>query len=101
MAVVICHLINGDDARMIERRRRTPFGEHALPHITLADYATREDLDSHLATKLFIARAIDPAHASAANLLQNRIVSDRLPDHRRSPRAFPKKIVNSPPEIES
>ncbi len=74
-------VVNDDDARVVQRRRRLGFKNEAPPAHRVGHHLGGEDLDGHETVQVQIARLVDDAHAALAELLDDPVVQERLTDH--------------------
>ena len=74
-------IVDGRNVRMIELGKGQRFLAEALSHRGIGKAPGRQDLDGDIALQPHIAGAIDVAHASGADLLQNGVVPEALADH--------------------
>jgi len=73
-------LVNRDDVRMIERSGRFGFALKARD-LRLAGRCRQQDFDGDAAFELRVLGEKHFAHAAGANLLDDSVVCDTLPDH--------------------
>ena len=79
-----------DDAGVRDRRRRARLQEKSLQQIGAADQLARQQLDRRFALQVPVLGQIHLAHRAAAQLSQDLVAADGLPDHAGDPRPFGK-----------
>ncbi len=81
-AVGFVDFVDHRDVRMLERRRRLCFLDEAGAPIRIGDELRRQHLQRHVAVQPRIAGAIDHAHTSAADFVEDFVAAERAPDQR-------------------
>src|ERR1700679_2991296 len=76
LAILLTGVIDGGNMRMIETRQGKSFNAEASASFAIRKHAGREHFDGDFALELFIAGAIDNAHAAHANRLQDGIADN-------------------------
>jgi hypothetical protein len=79
--LVLVHLIDGADVRVVQRRGGARFAQEALHRLRLVGAILRQELERHLARELHVFGEIDHAHAARAERVEDAIVRDGLADH--------------------
>ncbi len=74
-SVVLADVVHRHDMRMVQRRRRLGFLLEAPPRLRVGE-RRRQELDRDRTMQLRVGRAIDDAHAAAADHLVNLIAAD-------------------------
>ena len=74
-ALVDAHLVDGDDVRMVQTRRRNGLGAEPLDQVRTGARPEGHHLDRDHAVQAALPGAIDHAHAAAADLLQQFVVA--------------------------
>jgi len=75
-SVVVAKVVNRDDIGVIEPACPSALLIEAGQHVGVPHESLGERLDGHLAADLFIDAAIDDAHASAAEHVDNLVLAD-------------------------
>ena len=70
-------VVDGEDVRMVERRRGTCFLLESLESIRISCIDLRKDLNRDFTIKSCVASAVDFAHATGANLGDKRVMYER------------------------
>ena len=79
-AVGFVDRVNDGDVGMLERGGRLRFLHEALPAFGVVDEIVGQDLERDLAIEAQVHRAVDHAHAAAADLVEDLVVRKRAPD---------------------
>jgi hypothetical protein len=75
-AVVLAHLVDGDDVRVVERGRRLRLVAEAMDGGLVGEPGAQDHLERHGAAEARVARLVDDAHAAAAELLEDLVVGE-------------------------
>ena len=73
--------MDGDDTRVIQRRRRPRFLNKPAAAIGVVDLVRWEDLDRDHPVEVRVARFVDDAHAAFADALEDLVVRELASDH--------------------
>ena len=76
------NVVNGADAGMIQRGRRLRLALEPFKRGLVGRRILRKEFQGNLAPELGVLRAVDHAHATAAQLLDDAIVRDSAADER-------------------
>ena len=76
-ALVLAELVDDDDVRVLEPRRRARLAEEPRPGVGVGQ-ALRHDLDRHVAVERLVAAAVDRAHRALAQLAEDLVAADAL-----------------------
>jgi hypothetical protein len=71
---VLPHIIDGDDVGIVESRRRLRFPDETLPAVGTSDGIQPKKLDGDGPVQASVNGAVDHAHTSRAEFLDNPIV---------------------------
>ena len=74
-------VVDGDDARVVQRAGRARFLDEALPAVRIGDLVGGQDLDGDDAIEMGVAGFVDDAHAAFAQLGFDRVAVESLADH--------------------
>jgi hypothetical protein len=80
--LVLFDRIDGDDARVVERRDRARLALEPLQVLQLRGARRGEDLERDLALEETVLGTVDVTHAAGAELLQESVVFDLTVEHR-------------------
>ena len=73
--------IDSANVGMIESRRGSGFAPKALQHLRVARSVVGQELQGHESAKLGVLSLINDTHPATAELLENAVVRDGLPNH--------------------
>src|SRR2546429_533075 len=74
--LLLAHIIDGHDVRMLQLRNRQCFGAKSLPKFGTSELASREYLQGNLTVQAELKRPIDDTHSAAANFFQQLIIPE-------------------------
>jgi len=77
----LAHFVNGENSRMVQRRRSSRLLQNPCPKVPRSCVAVRQHLHRHRTIQPLIVRAVDHTHAAAADFRLNPIVRDAASDH--------------------
>jgi hypothetical protein len=82
-AVVLSDVVNRADLRMVECRCGASFDTESLERLRILRPLLRQELHGDGPAQPDVFGLVDNTHASRAQLFENAIVRNRLPDHGR------------------
>src|SRR3984893_10714528 len=80
---MLADLVDGADVRMVQGRSCTGFAPETLQSLRILRDIIGQELEGDKATKLGVLGFIDNTHAATAQLLDDAVMRDGLPDHWR------------------
>ena len=82
-AGVVADVVDRADVRVVEPGGDARLALEPLERPGLGEQVRREHLDRHRALQTQVLGPVDGAHPARAQLLENAVVGERLPDHSR------------------
>src|SRR5579862_7309968 len=83
LAVLLANRMNRTDVRMVQGGSGLCLPPESFQHLRVLSKMIRQEFHRHKAMEFDVLRFIDHAHAAAADLLQNAVVTDRAADYGR------------------
>jgi hypothetical protein len=83
-ALVLADVVDGADVRVIERGRRPRLAQQSIGRGAILGQRKRQELERHGSSEPKVLGPVDDPHTTPADLVDDPIVGNRRPDHRRT-----------------
>src|ERR1700745_1201582 len=79
--LMLADLVNRADVGVVQRRRRSRFAPKTFQRLRIARQFIRKEFQRNKGDKFGVVGLLPDTHPAAAELFENVISRDRLPDH--------------------
>jgi hypothetical protein len=96
--VLLAEVVDGDDVRVVEPRRRLRLVPEALPEVGVGGERGRDRLDRHVPVEQRVVGPVHLAHRTLADLLDDTVLADTVEIHHRrtTPRGGRRRAPSTP-----
>ena len=81
LAVLLADVVNGADVGMVQRRSRLRLALKASEGLRISGHFIRQKFERDKAVQARVFRFVNHTHTAAAQLVDNAVVRNGLPDH--------------------